>query len=245
MGKYIEKVQRLLKNKVMRFASMLVILMSISCVILSSFEEFQPYGWLFQSFIHFASLVFLIEYLLRIYSAPALYQGLPAYRSRLKYVFSFYGLVDLVAVIPFVMTYFYWDTEIVHIIILPYVFVVFKLIRYSTAFQLILKVMKSVRSELLTAFTACLIIICFSAILVYFVEKGAQPEVFKNIGDSMWWAVITFTTVGYGDIYPVTPIGRILCAFISFVGIAMLAIPTGIISSAFIASMKDKLSKKD
>ena len=207
MGKYIGIIQRLLKSKVMRFASMLVILMSISCVILSSFKEFQPYGWLFQSFIHLASLLFLIEYVLRIYSAPALNPELPAYRSRLRYIFSFYGIVD--------------------------------------AFQLILKVMKSVRSELLTAFTACLIIICFSAILVYFVEKGAQPEVFKNIGDSMWWAVITFTTVGYGDIYPVTPIGRILCAFISFVGIAMLAIPTGIISSAFIASMKDKLSKKD
>ena len=238
MGKYIGKVQRLLRNKVMRFASMLVILISISCVILSSFKEFQLYGWLFQSFIHLASLLFLIEYVLRIYSAPALNPELPAYRSRLRYIFSFYGIVDFVAVIPFVMTYFYWDTETVHIIILPYVFIVFKLIRYSTAFQLILKVMKSVRSELLTAF-------CFSAILVYFVEKGAQPEVFKNIGDSMWWAVITFTTVGYGDIYPVTPIGRILCAFISFVGIAMLAIPTGIISSAFIASMKDKLSKKN
>ena len=236
MGKYIGKVQRLLRNKVMRFASMLVILISISCVILSSFKEFQLYGWLFQSFIHLASLLFLIEYVLRIYSAPALNPELPAYRSRLRYIFSFYGIVDFVAVIPFVMTYFYWDTETVHIIILPYVFIVFKLIRYSTAFQLILKVMKSVRSELLTAFTACLIIICFSAIL---------PEVFKNIGDSMWWAVITFTTVGYGDIYPVTPIGRILCAFISFVGIAMLAIPTGIISSAFIASMKDKLSKKN
>ena len=237
MGRHIDIVQRFLKSRAVRIISMLFILSSITSVVLSSFKDFQQYSWLFQSFIHFASLVFLIEYVLRIYSAPALYPDLPAYRSRLKYIFSFYGLVDLVAVIPFVMTYFYW--------VLPYVFVVFKLIRYSTAFQLILKVMKSVRSELLTAFTACLIIICFSAILVYFVEKGAQPEVFKNIGDSMWWAVITFTTVGYGDIYPVTPIGRILCAFISFVGIAMLAIPTGIISSAFIASMKDRLNKKD
>ena len=218
MEKRIDIVQRFLKSRAVRFIAMLFILLSITSVVFSSFKDFQQYGWLFQSFIHLASLVFLIEYMLRIYSA---------------------------AVIPFVMTYFYWDTEIVHIIILPYVFVVFKLIRYSTAFQLILKVMKSVRSELLTAFTACLIIICFSAILVYFVEKGAQPEVFKNIGDSMWWAVITFTTVGYGDIYPVTPIGRILCAFISFVGIAMLAIPTGIISSAFITSMKDRLNKKD
>ena len=244
MGNHISAVQKVLKSRVVRFISMLFIMLSVGSVVLSSFKEFQQFSWLFQSFIHFASLAFLIEYVLRIYSAPALYPDMPVYRSRLKYILSFYGLVDFVAVIPFVMTYFYWDTEIVHIIILPYVFIVFKLIRYSTAFQLILKVMKSVRPELLTAFTACLIIICFSAILVYFVEKGAQPDVFKNIGDSMWWAVITFTTVGYGDIYPVTPLGRILCAFISFVGIAMLAIPTGIISSAFIASMKDKLYNK-
>lgn len=245
MEKRIETVQKILKSKVASLMALLFILLSVTAVIMSSFSEFRQYGAVFQTIIHFSSAVFLLEYVLRIYSAPALNPELPAYRSRLKYIFSFYGVVDFVAVIPFVMTYFYWDTEIVHIIILPYVFTVFKLIRYSTAFQLILKVMKTVRAELLTAFTACLIIICFSAILVYFVEKGAQPEVFRNIGDSMWWAVITFTTVGYGDIYPVTPVGRILCAFISFVGIAMLAIPTGIISSAFISIMKDKLSKKD
>lgn len=245
MGKNIEIVQKILKSKVVTFMALLFILLSVTAVIMSSFNECRQYGALFQTIIHFSSAVFLIEYLLRIYAAPALYPELPAYKSRFRYIFSFYGVVDFVAVIPFIMTYFYWDTEIVHIIILPYVFTVFKLIRYSTAFQLILKVMKTVRAELLTAFTACLIIICFSAILVYFVEKGAQPEVFRNIGDSMWWAVITFTTVGYGDIYPVTPVGRILCAFISFVGIAMLAIPTGIISSAFISIMKDKLSKKD
>ena len=124
MGRHIDIVQRFLKNRAVRIISMLFILSSITSVVLSSFKEFQQYSWLFQSFIHFASLVFLIEYVLRIYSAPALYPDLPAYRSRLKYIFSFYGLVDLVAVIPFVMTYFYWDTEIVHIIILPYVFVV-------------------------------------------------------------------------------------------------------------------------
>ena len=148
MEKRIDIVQRFLKSRAVRFIAMLFILLSITSVVFSSFKDFQQYGWLFQSFIHLASLVFLIEYMLRIYSAPALHPDLPAYRSHLKYIFSFYGLVDLVAVIPFVMTYFYWDTEIVHIIILPYVFVVFKLIRYSTAFQLILKVMKSVRSSI-------------------------------------------------------------------------------------------------
>ena len=226
-----------------RTVALLFIVLSITSVILSSFKEYQDYSPLFQGFIHLASLVFLVEYILRIYSAPAARPGSKAFVSRLRYIFSFYGLVDFVAMLPVVLTYFYWDTEIVHVIILPYIFTIFKLIRYSSAFQLILKVMKTVRSELLTTFTACLIVICFSAILVYFVEKGAQPEAFRNIGDSMWWAIITFTTVGYGDIYPITPLGRTLCAIISFVGIAMLAIPTGIISSAFISIMKDKLDK--
>lgn len=246
MGKRgIYVVQKILKGKVIRFVSMLLIILSISAVILSSFSDFRNYRIMLQWIIHTASMFFMIEYLLRIYSAPADYIEKHAYRSRLRYAFSFYGIVDFVAMMPFILTYFYWNTEIVHIIILPYIFTVFKLIRYSSAFQLILKVMKSVRAELLTAFTACMIIICFAAILVYYVEKGAQPEAFRNIGDGIWWAVITFTTVGYGDIYPVTPLGRILCAAISFLGIAMLAIPTGIISSAFISIMKDKLRNTD
>lgn len=245
MNRRTETILKVLRSRAARFMALFFILLSVTAVIMSSFVEFQAFRPLFQAIIHFSSAVFLVEYVLRIYSAPALTPDRTAFKSRIRYVFSFYGLVDLVAVIPFVLTYFYWDPEIVHIIILPYVFTVFKLIRYSTAFQLILKVMNTVRSELFTAFTACLIVICFSAIMVYYVEKGAQPEVFRNIGDSMWWAVITFTTVGYGDIYPVTPLGRILCAFISFIGIAMLAIPTGIISSAFISIMKDKLSGKD
>lgn len=107
MGNHISAVQKVLKSRVVRFISMLFIMLSVGSVVLSSFKEFQQFSWLFQSFIHFASLAFLIEYVLRIYSAPALYPDMPVYRSRLKYILSFYGLVDFVAVIPFVMTYFY------------------------------------------------------------------------------------------------------------------------------------------
>lgn len=238
-------VQKILASRAASLLAMLLIMMSIAAVILSSFKDFQNYRILLQGVIHFTSMIFMLEYILRIYAAPADDTDRPAYRSRLRYVFSFYGIVDFVAMLPFVLTYFYWDTEIVHIIILPYIFTVFKLIRYSSAFRMILKVMKSVRAELFTAFTACMIIICFAAILEYYVEKSAQPEAFRNIGDSMWWAIITFTTVGYGDIYPITPLGRILCAAISFLGIAMLAIPTGIISSAFISIMKDKIKSNN
>ena len=128
----------------------------------------------------------------------------------MKYIFSFYGLVDFVAMLPFMLTYLYWNTNHIHLIILPYIFIVFKLIRYSRSFQLIGYVLKAIKTELLVAYTACGILICFSAIMMYYVEREAQPEAFQNIGDGFWWATVTFTTVGYGDIYPITPMGRLL-----------------------------------
>ena len=91
-----------------------------------------------------------------------------------------------------------------------------------------------------TAYTASFITICFSAILMYYIERNAQPEVFKNIGDGIWWAIITFATVGYGDIYPITFLGKLLGCIICLVGVAMVAIPTGIISSSFINIVQKK-----
>ena len=82
--------------------------------------------------------------------------------------------------------------------------------------------------------------LCFSGILMYYIERNAQPQAFANIGDVFWWAIVAFTTVGYGDIYPITPLGRILSSLISLIGIAMIAIPTGIISSAFMNMILEK-----
>lgn len=166
-----------------------------------------------------SSFIFLIEYTARIVSAPALYPGMNTAKARLKYTFSFYGFVDFVAVLPCVLTYAYWDTEVVHVIILPYIFIIFKLIRHSRSFRIIGMALASVREELETAYTASFITICFSAILMYYIERNAQPEVFKNIGDGIWWAIITF---------------------ICLVGVAMVAIPTGIISSSFINIVQKK-----
>lgn len=116
----------------------------------------------------------------------------------------------------------------------------FKLIRHSRSFRIIGRALSAVKEELETAYTASFITICFSAILMYYIERGAQPEVFKNIGDGIWWAIITFATVGYGDIYPVTPLGKLLGCIICLVGVAMVAIPTGIISSSFINIIQKK-----
>ena len=131
-----------------------------------------------------------------------------------------------------------------HLIILPYMLVVLKVIRYSCSFQLIAKVIFAVKSELFAAYTACRIMICFSAIPMYYIERNAQPKVFDNIGSDFRWAAVSFTTVGYGDICPVTIWGRLPGGSISMIGIAMIAIPTGIISSAFIRVMQENIKKE-
>lgn len=129
-------------------------------------------------------------------------------------------------------------------VVLAYVLIIFKLIRYSRSFQMIGTVLRTVKEELVTAYTACGIMLGFSGILMYYIERYAQPEAFENIGDGFWWAIVAFTTVGYGDIYPITPLGRLLSSIISLIGIAMIAIPTGIISSAFMSMLIEKKQKE-
>lgn len=214
-------------------------------IIYSSFEESAPYHNILYAFNYLASFIFTIEYGLRIVAAPVQYASCNhAWKARLRYLFSFYGLIDFVAIIPFMVIYVYKETPHVHLVVLAYVLIIFKLIRYSRSFQMIGTVLRTVREELVTAYTACGIMLGFSGILMYYIERYAQPEAFENIGDGFWWAIVAFTTVGYGDIYPITPLGRLLSSIISLIGIAMIAIPTGIISSAFMSMLIEKKQKE-
>lgn len=235
---------KILQSHFVSFIVSICILLSVSSVVLGSFEEFAAYHRWLNLVTYLSSLIFFVEYNMRLYVAPLLYPGRRSLAARCRYAFSFYGFIDFVAILPFILNYIYWGTTSMHLIILPYILVVLKVIRYSRSFQLIAKVIYAVKSELFVAYTACSIMICFSAILMYYIERNAQPEVFDNIGSGFWWAVVTFTTVGYGDIYPVTIWGRLLGGFISMIGIAMIAIPTGIISSAFIRVMQENIKKE-
>lgn len=235
-----ERVQALLTGRLFRFAVLLCIAASIGAVIAVSFESMRPYRHMLLGINYFSSGVFLAEYLLRIFAAPVRREGTSPLRARLGYLFSFYGAVDFVAVLPFLLVYLLKDSPSLHVVTLAYIFTTFKLIRHLESFRLIGRALAAARNELISAFTACGIVICFSAILMYYIERGAQPEAFANVGDGLWWSIVTFTTVGYGDIYPVTPLGRLLGSVISLVGIAMIAIPTGIISSSFITQMQQK-----
>lgn len=239
------KIHRQLKQKWFQYTELFFIVGSIASVICSSFASSAPFRAQLFLFNYVASFVFTIEYVLRLISAPMLYPQKRGWLARLKYIFSFYGIIDFVAVLPFVVIYTYQDSPHLHLVVLAYILIIFKLIRYSRSFRLIGEVLRDVREELVTAYTACGIMLGFSGILMYYIERNAQPEAFANIGDGFWWAIVAFTTVGYGDIYPITPLGRLLSSLISLIGIAMIAIPTGIISSAFMNMMLDKRKAKE
>ena len=127
-----------------------------------------------------------------------------------RYLFSFYGIIDFVAIIPFMVIYVYKETPHVHLVVLAYVLIIFKLIRYSRSFQMIGTVLRTVREELVTAYTACGIMLGFSGILMYYIERYAQPEAFENIGPTdsggqSWpsppWVTVTFTRLLRWDGY--------------------------------------------
>lgn len=179
-----------------------------------------------------ASIVFTIEYLLRIWTADRLYPKMSSGRARIRYVFSFMAIVDLLAILPFWLPKFFPSSMLgMRALRLVRLLRILKLNRYFDAMRSIGDVIASKRRELIGSIFFVFLLMMVSSLLMYAVEHDAQPHVFKNAFSGLWWAVATVTTVGYGDIYPITGLGRLLGASIAFLGVAALAIPTGIITS--------------
>lgn len=233
-------ILKALRSKTFRYFVLFFIIGSITSIILSSYDISKAEKNYLSKFLWLSTIIFTIEYILRIFSSPALFPKVSRTKSRLKYLISFYGIVDFVAIIPSLGIHLHWGTKVAHLIMLPYIFIIFKLIRYSKSFKLLAKVFQRAKDELITAYTVCGIMICFSAILMYYIEHSAQPDIFRNIGEGFWWAVTSFTTIGYGDIYPITPLGKILSGIISLIGICMIALPTGIITASFMKMVNEK-----
>ena len=214
---------------------MVLIMFSILSIILESYADLmQRYHAVFRGFEILTVIVFTVEYILRIWTADLLYPE--AKHPYLKYIFSFMALIDLLAILPFYLPFVAADMRFLRMVRLLRLFRllrVFKLGRYLDALQTILRVMRASAPQLIISVVICMFVMLFSAIIMYTVENPVQPEQFPNVISSLWWAICTLTTVGYGDVYPVTAIGRFFAAVISLVGIGIIAIPTGIIASGF------------
>lgn len=169
----------------------------------------------------FCVVVFTLEYLARIFVSD----------RKLKFIFSFFGLIDLFAILPFYLS-FGLDLRSLRVLRMFRLFRLLKLVRYNRAMRHFAKAMLLAKEQIILFMGVTLVLIYFAAIGIYYFENEAQPEHFSSIFDSLWWSIVTLTTVGYGDVYPITVGGRIFTFFILLIGLGIVAIPTGIISSS-------------
>lgn len=222
-------------SAVFDWSIMLLIALSIISIVLESFSIInERYHDAFHLFETVTVIVFSIEYMLRIWTADMLYPE--AKHPRIKYIFSFMAIIDLLAILPFYLPFVSADLRFLRMMRLFRLFRllrVFKLGRYFDALQIIVKVIRTSAPQLVMSVVLCFFVMLFSAIIMYTVENPVQPEQFPNVISSLWWAICTLTTVGYGDVYPITHIGRLFASVISMVGIGIIAIPTGIIAAGF------------
>ncbi|MBU2586058.1 MAG: ion transporter [Bacteroidetes bacterium] len=165
--------------------------------------------------------IFTIEYLLRLFVAD----------SRIRFIFSFYGMIDLLAILPFYVASGI-DLRSIRIFRLFRLIRLFKLFRYSKAIKRYKNAFSLIKAELAIFLSATLFLLYVSSVGIYYFENSVQPEQFSSVFHCMWWAVATLTTIGYGDMYPITAGGKIFTSIIVIIGLGVVAVPTGLFASA-------------
>jgi voltage-gated potassium channel len=194
----------------------------------------------FAAFELFSVAVFTVEYVLRLWSCTADPRYAGGLRGRVRYALSPLPLIDLLAVAPFYLAFLTFDLRVVRALRLFRLFRIFKLARYADSMRTLGVVLRSRREELLVTLFVVVVLLVFASSAMYHVENEAQPQQFSSIPAAMWWGVATLTTVGYGDVYPVTTAGRFLGAAIAILGVGLFALPTGILASAFSEELQKK-----
>ncbi|MGL6138571.1 MAG: ion transporter [Planktothrix sp.] len=215
------------------FLIFLITLNTLAVSIESIDKMFEVYKTSLFVFNQFSLGVFTLEYILRVWSCTILKKYRHPFWGRLKYMLTPLAIIDLIAFLPFYFSFDPGNFQDMKLLQLIRFLQVLKLGRYSQATQILTKVIRLRKEELILTLNMVFFLLIFSGNLIYFAEHEAQPDKFPHIPASMWWAVITLTTVGYGDVYPITPLGRLLGGILALLGIGLMTLPAGIISSGF------------
>jgi len=235
-----------LPSKIFDIFISILISLNVIVVILETVETLSSqYQNLFNVFELFSVVVFSVEYVLRIWSCTAEENYHNPVTGRVKFALTPFLVIDLLAILPFYLPMFITlDLRFIRALRLIRLLRVFKLARYSESLRILGNVFKKKKAELyITVFILVILLVIVSSFM-YFLENEAQPKVFSSIPASMWWGMITLTTVGYGDIYPITIFGKLLGVIMALLGIGMFALPTAIIASGFTEEMQKKREKK-
>lgn len=213
-----------------------IIVINLAVALAGTFSGFyQRHMVLLEAIEHVTAALFAVDYILRILSAKYIFPRPTEMRSVLRYVCSFAGVIDLLSFLPtFLPVFFPVGAVAFRIFRIIRIFRLFRINTYYDSLNAITEVLSKKRQQLASSVFIILVLMLASSLCMYSVEHEAQPEVFRNAFSGLWWSVSTLLTVGYGDIYPITTLGKILGIVITFLGVGMVAIPTGIISAGFV-----------
>ncbi|MEO1672449.1 MAG: ion transporter, partial [Cyanobacteria bacterium J06631_2] len=210
-------------HKVFDFTIQLLIILSLITFSVETLPDLDPVTRQWLRYVEvFTVSVFTVEYIVRLIVA----------KKKLKFIFSFFGMVDLISILPFYLTTGV-DLRSFRAFRLLRLLRALKIIRYSKAIRQFHNALMIARDEIILYLFITFLLLYFAAVGIYYFEHEAQPEVFSSIFNSLWWAVATLTTVGYGDVYPITAGGRIFTFFVLLIGLGVVSVPAGLVSSAF------------
>ena len=223
-------------NKLYDILSIVALILNLFAAFAITFDYMEEhYKGLLLAIEAVTTFFFAVDYVLRLFTAKELYPKLSEKDSVIKYIFSFAGLVDLLSFLPYYMPVFFpAGTTVFRLFRVARILRLFRINSYYDQLNVITEVLSSKKQQLTASVFIILTLMMASSLCMYSVEHDAQPDVFQNAFSGIWWSVSTLLTVGYGDIYPVTITGKILGILISFLGVGMVAIPTGIISAGFV-----------
>lgn len=211
------------------------IFLNIGATVLETFDGISRYMSAVSTVVCITSVIFCLEYILRVWTADLLYPGTEPLKARLRFICSFYGLIDLFSFLPYFVPGLLTSGIVAfRILRVIRIFHLFRINAQYDAFNVVIDVLLDKRQQLFSSISLIMIMMLASSLCMYNLEHEAQPEVFQNAFSGIWWSMSTLLTVGYGDIYPVTLAGRVMAILIAFLGVGLVAIPTGIISAGFV-----------
>lgn len=213
------------------------IVANILVTFLQTFDELAFLTTVFKGVEYVTIFIFCVEYILCIWTAEYLYPDKSRGRSRLRFLVSFDGIVDFLTIVP---VFFLSGFVIFRMLRVARIFHLFRLNAKYDSFNVITTVLYEKRNQIISSVFIVLILMLASSLCMYSVEHDAQPTVFRNAFSGIWWSMSTLLTVGYGDIYPITPLGRVMAICIAYLGVGAVAIPTGIISAGFVEQYQRK-----
>lgn len=213
----------------------LMIGVNLFVTLFMTFDASAPYTAILKRIDWITMLIFGIEYVLRVWTAEYLYPKKSPLAAKLSFMKSFYGVIDMMTFLPYFLPIFFPSGVVTfRMLRVARIFRLFRINTYYDAFNVITDVLNDKKDQIFSSVLLILILMIASSLCMYSLEHDVQPDVFQNAFSGIWWAVSTLLTVGYGDIYPVTSAGRIVAILIAFLGVGMVAIPTGIISAGFV-----------